>query len=116
MVINGQTVTNDFTVTTKATVVGSSDIDPSSASPVLKTRLTITIDDDFPFPDAEASQFTVNATSVDDSTYIRYLSVLSLDFTDDAKTMEVMFGGAYTGVFDIAIRHSEYGLLNTAGM
>lgn len=99
MTINGQTVTNSFTVTTKEAVVGSSNLTPNSVSPVLKTRITIDLDADFPFPSATKDQFTVQAHSVDDATYIRYLNVLSLTFAEDAKSMEVMFGGAYTGSF-----------------
>lgn len=43
------------------------------------------------------ADFSVNATSVDDPTYVRYLNVLSGDNT--AKTMRVKFGGARTGNF-----------------
>jgi hypothetical protein len=35
---------------------------------------------------------------------------------DSAKTIRAMFGGAYSGVFQMSIRHKNYGLLNTEGM
>jgi hypothetical protein len=44
-----------------------------------------------------ASEFSVNATSVDNEDYVRYLNVLSVDAA--AKTIRCMFGGAYSGVF-----------------
>lgn len=53
--------------------------------------------------------FTVNATSVDDPTYLRYLRVNEVDA--DAKTLTVKFGGAYSGSFVLSVRHSEYGLI-----
>jgi hypothetical protein len=42
--------------------------------------------------------------------------VLSIDFTDDEKSMEVMFGGSFTGTFQMQIRHTEYGLIDTTDM
>lgn len=39
--------------------------------------------------------FSVNATNVNDPTNIRYLNVISND--DTAKTITVLFGGAWTG-------------------
>ena len=53
----------------------------------------------------------MNATSVTDSGYIRFLNVIEVD--DSAKSFKAMFGGAYSGEFNIYIRHSEYGLINT---
>jgi hypothetical protein len=79
----------------------------------LKTPIVITIDDAFPY-ELNAEHFTVNATSVNDETYIRYLNVLSVD--NDAKTIRAMFGGAYSGMFQMSIRHKSYGLLDTEGM
>ena len=35
---------------------------------------------------------------------------------DGAKTLTVLFGGAYSGDFQVAIRHSVYGLVDTEGM
>jgi hypothetical protein len=46
--------------------------------------------------------------------YTRYLNVIGVD--DAAKTLTVMFGGAYSGEFQLAIRHSQYGLVDTEGM
>jgi hypothetical protein len=44
-----------------------------------------------------ANEFSVNATSVSNEEYIRFLNVLSVDAT--ARTIRCMFGGAYSGVF-----------------
>jgi hypothetical protein len=72
-------------------------LNPNSASPVLKTPIEISLSSEFPYPLTDASHFTVNATSVNDESYIRYLNVLSVN--DDTKTIRAMFGGAYTGMF-----------------
>jgi hypothetical protein len=79
----------------------------------LKTTLDITLDNDFPFEDATKDQFTVTAVDVDDTSYIRYLNVLSLSFTDDSKTLTMMFGGAVSGTFQIIVSHTEYGKIDT---
>lgn len=42
------------------------------------------------------------------------MNVIAVD--DSEKSLTVMFGGAYSGNYDIAIRHSDYGLLSTAGL
>jgi len=55
-----------------------------------------------------------NATSTTDSTYIRYMNVIAVD--DAAKTFTVMFGGAYSGKYQISIRHKAYGLVGTENL
>jgi hypothetical protein len=113
MVINGLTVTQSLSFNTKADVQASSDLSPNSASPVLKTPIVIQLDPAFPY-ELKPEEFTVNATSTTDESYIRYLNVLSVD--NDAKSIRAMFGGAYSGMFQMSIRHSKYGLLDTDGM
>lgn len=62
----------------------------------------------------DPTDFSVNATHIDQPDNIRYLNVLSVD--TDAKTIRVMFGGARTGMYQVTIRHKNYGLLDTTGM
>lgn len=59
------------------TIRESKVLNPNSASPVLKTPLVITLDPDFPYA-LDREEFSVNATSVTDSSYIRYLNVMSV--------------------------------------
>jgi hypothetical protein len=106
----------------KATIEGSRDLDPNSASPVLKTPIWITLDPLFPFA-LNANEFSVNATSTEDETYVRYLNVLSVldtpadgEETPAVKKLRVMFGGAESGYFQMSIRHKVYGLLDTTDM
>jgi hypothetical protein len=40
--------------------------------------------------------------------------VLSVD--NEAKKIRTMFGGAWSGLFEISIRHKDYGLIDTDGM
>lgn len=113
IIINGVTVTHSVSFKTKADVQLSVGLNPNSASPVLKTPIEISLDADFPY-DLVKEDFSVNATSVDDSSYIRYLNVLSVD--NEAKTIRAMFGGAYSGLFQMQIRHKYYGLVDTENM
>lgn len=100
---------------TKTDIQASRDLNPNSASPVLKTPIEITLDDNFPYPMTDPDHFTVNATSTTNPDYIRYLNVLSVneDMDSGKKTLRAMFGGAYSGLFQISIRHKSYGLLDT---
>ena len=111
VVINGQTINTDaFEITTKASVKASKTLDPSSVSPVLKTKVTITLDADFPHT-LKKEDFTVNATSTKNATYIRYMRVVAVD--DAKKQLTCMFGGAESGKFTIAVRHAKYGIVDT---
>jgi hypothetical protein len=56
---------------------GTEDLNPNSVSPVLKTQIMITLDSDFPFS-LRSEDFSVNATSTSDETYVKYLSILSV--------------------------------------
>jgi hypothetical protein len=102
IVINGQTVSNSITVTMKTEVKSSLTLTPSSVSPVLKTKVIVQMDSDFPYTLAK-EDLSINATSTSNSSYIRYMNVISVD--DSAKTFTAMFGGAYSGQFQISIRH-----------
>ena len=113
VVINGQTVSNSLSVTMKSDVKTSTTIAPSSASPVLKTRITVQLQSDFPFT-LERGDFSINATSTTNSSYVRYLNVVEVD--DSTKSMVALFGGAESGTFQISIRHKEYGLVGTDGL
>lgn len=55
--------------------------------------------------------FTVNATNQTntDISYIRYLKVIDVD--DAAKTVVAKFGGAWSGTYDVSVRHAEFGLV-----
>ena len=68
IVINGQTVGNSVTVTMKTEVKSSLTLTPSSASPVLKTKITVQLESDFPYTLVK-EELTMNATSTTDSSY-----------------------------------------------
>ena len=59
-------------------------ITPPSASPVLKTPLTIQLPSDFSYT-LSKNDFTVNMTKADNSSVIKRLNVVSVD--DSAKTI-----------------------------
>jgi hypothetical protein len=60
--------------------------------------------------------FSVNASGTANRTYFRQMNVLSVD--DSAKTITCMFGGAESkhGPFEIMVRHSVYGIINSTGL
>jgi hypothetical protein len=76
---------------------------PSSVSPVLKTNITIQLESDFPYT-LSKDDFTVNATNQTNTTYIRYLKVIDVD--DASKTIVAKFGGAWSGTYDVSVRHA----------
>lgn len=87
---------------------------PNSASPVLKTNITISLDPAFPFTLSDPQDFSVTAISLTKPDYIRYMNCWKVD--DSKKQITTMFGGAYSGKFQISIRHKEYGLVDTNNM
>ena len=76
--------------------------------------IDIYLEPDFSYDVTEEGAFTVNATSVEDPNYVRYLNVVRADNT--AKTLSCMFGGAELGLFQMTIRHKDYGLIDTTGL
>jgi len=86
---------------------------PSSVSPVLKTNITIQLDTSFPYTLAK-EDFSVNASDISNSSYIRYMNVIDVD--DVAKTITCKFGGAESGTFRVWIRHSATGLIESNGL
>ena len=94
IVINGQTVTNSLSLAMKSDVKSGLTLTPDSVSPVLKTKIVVSLETNFPYTLVK-EDLSINATSTDDNTYIRYLNVISVD--DAAKTFTAMFGGAYSG-------------------
>jgi hypothetical protein len=114
--INDMPVANDLSFTLGPAPVKSVALDPSSASPVLKTRLDITLDGSFPYEvsDDTKAHFSVNATNITNPDYFRPMNVIAAD--DSTKTLSVMFGGAWGGDYRIDIRHKDYGLIDTSGL
>jgi len=65
VVINGLTVTNTLSFTTKTDIQASQDLSPNSASPTLRTLITISLDSSFPVVLSDPADFDVKATRVD---------------------------------------------------
>jgi hypothetical protein len=53
----------------------------------------------------------VNST---DSTKFKLLNVI--DANDTEKTLTFMYGGAWSGLYNLSLRHSILGLINTKGL
>jgi hypothetical protein len=110
IVINNLTVTNSLSLALRNTIKSGVSITPSSVSPVLKQNVTIQLETDFPYT-MKREDFTVNATSETNSTYIRYMNVIDVD--DANKQLVCKFGGAWSGKFSIKIRHAQFGLIKS---
>jgi len=87
---------------------------PASANPTLKTKINITLEADFPYTLTDRKDFSVNATNISNPTYFRQMNVIGID--DSTKTITCMFGGAWSGLYQISIRHKAFGLLDTNGL
>lgn len=99
---------------------------PSTASPVLKTSIKLKIEANFPFPINNPDDFTVNMTLISISTQVspyykksqntnvRRLNVIGANETDGS--IEAMFGGAYSGIYSVQVRHVHFGLIDTAAL
>lgn len=95
--------------TTKAGIL----VNPPSANPTLKTKINITLEADFPYT-LDKAHFSVNATNVSNPSYFRQMNVIAVD--DSTKTLTCMFGGAWSGFYQLNIRHKDFGLLDTVGI
>jgi hypothetical protein len=95
---------------------------PNSMSPVLKGEIMFYLESNFPF-ELKEEDFSFNATLKElssqvspyyrqnQNTRVRKLAVTAVD--DAAKTVTVIFGGAYSGTYNIAVRHKDFGLIDT---
>ena len=109
--INGQTINQDLKIKMKPINKDATQIIPSSASPVLKSKIKFKIEANFPYPVNNASEWTVNITLLtlspqvspyykhSQNTNVRRLNVIGTDETEG--TIETMFGGAYSGVYSV---------------
>ena len=113
MNINWYTLTNSFQLTTMTETKTGVTLNPTSASPVLKTMVNITLESTFPYTLAR-EDFSVNATNISSPEYFRQMNVVAVD--DANKMISVMFGGAHSGDYAVNIRHSAYGLVDTEGL
>lgn len=96
--------------------VGSS-ISPNTASPVLKSFLTITIDSEYTF-DLVQEDLSVRiepaSTNDNENAYGKDLYVTGVD--NDARTLDVKFGGAWSGEYDVFVSDATVGLVNMDGV
>ena len=79
-------------------------LDPKSVSPVLKTKINIILEQTFPYT-LNRADFTVNATNITNPTYFRKMNVIGVD--ESNKVLTVMFGGAWSGLYQMIIRHKR---------
>ena len=49
-----------------------------------------------------------------DSTKYNLMNVIAAN--DTTKTLTFMYGGAWSGIYNLSLRHNQYGLINTKGL
>ena len=114
--INEQTATYDIAIGELLSSAGCS-ISPSSASPVLKTFVTITLDPANTF-DLVREDLTVTVVPNDPvanpNGVTKDLYVAEVD--NSARTITAKFGGAWSGVYDIIVHDQTVGRVNMDGV
>jgi hypothetical protein len=49
-----------------------------------------------------------------DSSVFKLMNVIAANDSD--KTLTFMYGGAWSGIYKLSLRHNQYGLINTKGL
>jgi len=89
---------------------GTGGLTPSSASPVLKTEITVQLATNYP-ETMVVDDFTVMLYSYNDTTYERELYVMRAD--DSTKTLVVKFPGAESGLYYMQVISTQHGYLDS---
>ena len=112
--INSVSVPTTDSFKTKAVNKKGLQMNPSSVSPVLKSKIVFSLEQDFPHS-LKPEDFSVNVSSkTDASNAIKRVAVVAVD--DTAKTFTCKFGGAYSGNYNVYIRHKDFGLIDTSSL
>jgi hypothetical protein len=94
------------------TTLGSQLI-PNSLSPVLKQKIVLQLQNNFLYT-LKKSDFSAMIVNSSDSTIFNMMNVIAAN--DTAKTLTFMYGGAWSGIYNLSLRHNQYGLINTKGL
>ena len=84
---------------------------PSSASPILTETLTVQLGSSYDTTNMEKEDFSVVLIPRDGSK-VRPLNVV--DISKDDGTLDVKYGGAYSGMYDIQVSHTSEGSFLTS--
>jgi len=110
VVVNNLTIANTLKFKLRSSVKSGVSVIPASVNPVLKQNVTIQLETTFPYT-LKKEDFTVNATSQTKAGYVRYMNVIAVD--DATKKIVTKFGGAWSGKYDVRIRHKKFGLIKS---
>lgn len=98
-------------------------MDPQTASPVLKTPIKIELDDAFPDIELNKDDFQVkivNQNPQDDPQYgatnEALISIHNIIDTDDEKSLEMMFPGAWQGTYTVSVSHTILGEIDVSAI
>jgi len=107
--VNGVT-DSTLTVMMLAQAEQSMSMSPSSASPVLKTELTVYLASGYP-DTLNKTDFNCTLFSHNDTTYSRELYIMSVD--DAAKTLTIKFPGAVSGSYYLQVSAAQHGRIDS---
>jgi hypothetical protein len=107
--VNGET-DSSLTTTLATGAISTMRLEPSTASPVLKTEIVAFLDSAYP-ETLNASDFTAILYSHNDTTYERALYVMSVD--DAAKSVKIKFPGAESGLYYLQLSSTQHGRLDS---
>lgn len=112
--LNGE-VDQSLTITVQPTPVRVTEIQPSSASPVLKAILTIVVAN---FSHTLVpSDLSVKLVSQNDTSIVRYGNVVEAGpLSDGTQYLKIKFGGSESGVYDVFVRSLSYGNFDSTGV
>lgn len=77
---------------------------------MLKTPITVTLESSFPY-ELKREDFEVTLIKQGNDTLTKEVRVVTVNDTE--KSFMMMFGGAYSGIYDVKIRHKQFGLIQT---
>jgi hypothetical protein len=60
------------------------------------------------------NDFSAKIVNSLDSTKFNLMNVIAANDTE--KTLTFMYGGAWSGIYNLSLRHNQYGLINTRGL
>ena len=83
---------------------------PTSASPVLKTELTVYLASSYP-DTLNKTDFNCTLLSHNDTSYSRMLYIMAAD--DAAKTLTIKFPGAVSGNYYLQISAAQHGRIDS---
>lgn len=106
MTVEEATVETTTTISLNSNPLTVESIEPASASPILTKTLTLSLGASYDTADMAKDDFSVTLIPRDGGK-VRPLNVVGID--KNSGTLDVKYGGAYSGMYDIQVSHATEG-------